>query len=141
MKRETLFTRGFPVLRAADLAASEAFYCGVLGFEKEWEYNVQDDARNPGYLCFSRNKIPVHLSTMDGECRPGTMVYFEVSNIDALREEFRQAGLATIQREPVDEPWGLREMYVLDPDGNVLRFGELIESESTSSKESEETSH
>ena len=30
---------------------------------------------------------------------------------------------ATIKKEPVDEPWGAREMLVEDLDGHVLRIG------------------
>ena len=27
---------------------------------------------------------------------------------------------------PEDRPWGMREFYVMDPNGNLLRFGQLI---------------
>jgi hypothetical protein len=27
---------------------------------------------------------------------------------------------------PEDRAWGMREFYVMDPSGNLLRFGQLI---------------
>jgi hypothetical protein len=35
--------------------------------------------------------------------------------------------LATIKAEPKNQPWGLREMQVVDIDGNVLRIGSPID--------------
>ena len=49
-----------------------------------------------------------------------TMVF--ASNIDRLHEEL-VGRKAIIKMPPTDMPWGLREMHVADPDGNVIRFG------------------
>jgi hypothetical protein len=32
-----------------------------------------------------------------------------------------------IQGEPVNQPWGLREFRVIDPEGNQLTFGQPFE--------------
>jgi uncharacterized glyoxalase superfamily protein PhnB len=34
---------------------------------------------------------------------------------------------ARIRMPPTNMPWGIREMHVADPDGNVIRFGTGIE--------------
>jgi uncharacterized glyoxalase superfamily protein PhnB len=43
-------------------------------------------------------------------------------DVDKLYKEFR-SHKALIRMPPTDMPWGLRELHVSDPDGNVLRFG------------------
>jgi uncharacterized glyoxalase superfamily protein PhnB len=49
-------------------------------------------------------------------------MWIPVSNVDELFEELESRG-ATIRQPPTNFPWGSREMNVLDPDGNRLRFG------------------
>jgi uncharacterized glyoxalase superfamily protein PhnB len=34
---------------------------------------------------------------------------------------------AIIKMPPTNMPWGLREIHVADPDGNVMRFGSAID--------------
>jgi uncharacterized glyoxalase superfamily protein PhnB len=34
---------------------------------------------------------------------------------------------AIIKSPPGDKPWGMREMQVADPDGNVIRFGSALD--------------
>jgi len=41
---------------------------------------------------------------------------------DLPRGEISRKG-AIIKQPPADMPWGMREMQVADPDGNVIRFG------------------
>jgi hypothetical protein len=43
-------------------------------------------------------------------------------DVDSLHEELTKRG-AKIVRAPADEPWGMREMLVEDPDGHTFRFG------------------
>jgi len=45
--------------------------------------------------------------------------------VDTLVARAAAAGLHPIFG-PEDRPWGNREAYFRDPDGNVLRFGEAI---------------
>ena len=60
-------------------------------------------------------------------------MYCYVDDVDALFERFKQAGLevpckpeSPVEEGPVDQTWGMREVYVRDPDGNTLRFGSSI---------------
>jgi uncharacterized glyoxalase superfamily protein PhnB len=47
-------------------------------------------------------------------------------DVDQLHAELRERH-ALIRQPPTNMPWGLREMQVADPDGNVIRFGTGIE--------------
>jgi uncharacterized glyoxalase superfamily protein PhnB len=40
----------------------------------------------------------------------------QVRDVDATHVELAERGVP-ILREPVTEPWGLREMWIADPDG------------------------
>ena len=53
------------------------------------------------------------------------MVYFTCDEVDSLHAEF-VAKNVSIHIAPVDQTWGMRELYVLDPDGNSVRFGARV---------------
>ena len=40
----------------------------------------------------------------------------------ALYADFARRGL--VLAPPQNQPWGMRELYVMDPHGNLLKFGE-----------------
>jgi catechol 2,3-dioxygenase-like lactoylglutathione lyase family enzyme len=48
--------------------------------------------------------------------------YFWPDDVDALHAELEGRG-ATIIQPPTDQPYGLREFRVQDPDGHILAFG------------------
>jgi uncharacterized glyoxalase superfamily protein PhnB len=48
--------------------------------------------------------------------------YFWPEDVDALHAELERRG-ATIIQPPTDQPYGLRELRVQDPDGYILAFG------------------
>ncbi len=123
-----MVTRVVPILRVTDAAAAEAFYTGPLGFTPDFRYAVGPGG--PVYVGVSLDGQQVHLSTFSGDSAIGAAVYFYVEDVDALFRRFRAAGLTTpgrpdspVEDGPVDQTWGMREFYVRDPDGNVLRFG------------------
>ena len=74
-----------------------------------------------GYGFATRGSIEIHLGTVpDGDPRTSA-AYLFVDDADQLAEEWRAAGVRV--HEPVDTQWGQREGAVVDPDGNVIRFG------------------
>ncbi len=104
------------IFPTADLARSVAFYRG-LGFEVE-----QFDA---SYAWVShRGDEVLHLSAADGLDPAANRAagYFHVQDADAWHRAWTAsavAGLGPI----VDQPWGMREFEVRDPDRNLLRVG------------------
>jgi len=64
----------------------------------------------------------LHLSSHAGDGVAGGAVYFIAASVDELHAEFKARGVL-IHIAPVDQTWGMREMYVRDPDGNSVRFG------------------
>ena len=119
-----------PVLRVADVRAAAAYYVDQLGF------SCPDDSIHEGigdegavYAICRRGDIAVHLGRrregheIDPGAEPNALgAYFEVPDVDALFVELRDRG-ADIVREPLDEPYGMRDFSVRDLDGYNLAFG------------------
>lgn len=110
-----------PILPSRDLDATRAFW-GQLGF--------QDADKDHGdYLMLHREGVELHFFLWPAhdptQCYAGA--YLRVSDPDALDAEWGGLHLPTsgIPRLiPVeDKPWGMRELAVIDPDGNLIRAG------------------
>ncbi len=69
----------------------------------------------------SRDGIEVHLGVVPEGDRRVSAAYLFVDDADGLAEAWRSAGVEV--HFPEDTEWGQREGAVVDPDGNVIRFG------------------
>lgn len=107
------FSGTTPILRVADFEASVEHYTRVLGFELAWSVGPFGSVR----------RGDAALMLCEGsQGHPGTWVYVDVSDSDALHEELAARG-ARIRVPPTNYPWGRRELHVFDLDGHVLRLG------------------
>jgi predicted enzyme related to lactoylglutathione lyase len=109
-------TRVAPVFPVSDLAAALAYYRG-LGFgTREWH------GGGYGFLTFEGAEI--HLGVeRDRDARPDrrATAYLFVGDADATARAWLAAGGDV--RLPEDTDWGQHEGALVDPDGNVIRFG------------------
>jgi catechol 2,3-dioxygenase-like lactoylglutathione lyase family enzyme len=112
-----------PILPARDIAETESFW-HRLGFE-----TIHDDAE---YLLLKREGAEVHFflhRDLDPfKCDHGA--YLRPSDIDALEAEWAALGLPStgiprLERAS-DKPWGMRELALLDLNGNLIRAGQEI---------------
>jgi catechol 2,3-dioxygenase-like lactoylglutathione lyase family enzyme len=110
-----------PVLLASDIGRAERFYCGRLGFTRDWIYQPHAELADPGFMGLSRGDARLHVSSFRGDGVFGSVVSFYVDDVDALFAEYRSGGVE-VDLEPIDQTWGNREMYLRDPDDNKLRF-------------------
>ena len=101
-----------PIFRAKDARESAKWYAR-LGFEVEGEHQFAPGM--PYYLFLKRGDNLLHLSEHKGDARPDSLVYFYVNDVDAVAAEFGE--------KVKDQPWGCREVWLEDPDGNRLRIG------------------
>ena len=107
-----------PQLRSTNWKRTRAFYEG-LGFRVEWEHQFE-----PGFPVFAqvtRDGLSLFLTEHAGDCQVGGAAYIIVDDVDALYREITARGVGVLE-PPDDAPWGGREMSVIDPDGNRLRF-------------------
>ncbi len=108
-----------PQLRSTNAERSLRFYVGGLGFSVDWEHRFEPGF--PLFVSLTRQGQTIFLSEHSGDCQPGGAVYFVVPDVDACAAQFRNAGIEPDQ-PPHDTPWERREMLLIDPDGNRLRF-------------------
>ena len=110
--------RAAPIFPVRDLAASLNHY-RRLGFTVR-EY------QGGGYGFANRDGVELHLGAVpdsDSE-RASHSAYLWVDDSDALAREWLAVGAEV--HMPEDTEWGQHEGAVVDPDGNVLRFGSPI---------------
>jgi uncharacterized glyoxalase superfamily protein PhnB len=96
-----------------------AFYVDGLGFHVDWEHQFE-----PGFPVFAqltRDGLSWFLTEHTGDCQVGGAAYFVVDDVDALHRDITARGIKPAE-PPEDTPWQTREMNVIDPDGNRLRF-------------------
>ena len=110
-----------PLLRVADSAAAEDFYCNRLGFRREFAHRADAAKADPCYMGLSRDGVWLHVSSFAGDGVAGGVVNLLVEDVDAPHAELVAKGVR-IDTGPVDQTWGTREMYVKDADGNCVRF-------------------
>jgi catechol 2,3-dioxygenase-like lactoylglutathione lyase family enzyme len=106
-----------PVLPSLNLQQSVDFYTGRLGFKEA--------ARHPDYAILVRDGCELHFwPCTDKSLSKNSSCYIRTKNTDALYDEFKGKGVEL--KEPVIRPWGMKELYVIDPHGNLLKFGESV---------------
>ena len=123
MPQDMMSQRVFPQLRMTNWKRSHQFYVEGLGFTVDWEHRFE-----PGFPVFTqltRDGLSLFLSEHAGDCQVGGAAYFVVDDVDALYREIRENGVE-VAEPPSEAPWGTREMSVLDPDGNRLRFSNPV---------------
>jgi hypothetical protein len=77
-----------------------------------------------GYGFASRPGVEVHLGVVSDVDRRIGAAYLFVDDADRLAAEWRSAGVEV--HSPQDTEWGQHEGAIVDPDGNVIRFGSPI---------------
>src|SRR5262249_61802 len=110
-----------PVLRMYDLAATQRFYVDYLGCALR---SQTGDGDSPVYLIYSLGEIRLHLSSFPGDGTPGTVVLIVTHALDALHAEL-QTKESPFMNPGIDPaPGGGRQVVVIDPASNVIRFYE-----------------
>lgn len=115
--------RVFPQLRMTNWKRTRAFYEDGLGFTVDWEHRFK-----PGFPVFAqltRDGLSLFVTEHTGDCEVGGAAYFVVEDVDELFREISRRGITPAEL-PSDTEWGAREMTVVDPDGNKLRFSTAV---------------
>lgn len=104
------------MLASADIPAAVDWYRDRLGFEARMT--------GPDYGIVTRDDIELHFwPCQDRSIAESTSAYLRVDHVDGLHASFEGAREGGRISEVADRAWGMREFYVWDPDGNLLRFG------------------
>ena len=114
-----MLTHIHPKLPMRDKAATRDFYLNTLGF-KEF-----GNADYEGYLMMEKDQVQIHFfefKELDPKENYG-QVYLRTNDIEGL---YRSLDPKVIHPNGAlqAKPWGQKEFSVLDPDSNLLTFGQ-----------------
>lgn len=115
-----MLTAIHPKLPMRNKAVTRDFYINQLGFE---EFGSADF---DGYLMVQKDNIQIHFFEFK-ELNPKEnygQVYIRTTDIDTF---FQLAKGKNINADALEhKPWMQREFSILDPDNNLLTFGESV---------------
>jgi extradiol dioxygenase family protein len=118
-----MLTNIHPKLPMRDKALTRNFYIEKLGFK---EFGSADF---DGYLMLEKDQIQIHFFEFR-ELNPKVnygQVYIRTNDIDAIYDSFISAGTPIHPNGALQfKPWGQKEFSILDPDNNLLTFGESL---------------
>jgi len=120
----------FPTLIVKDVEASSTFYQNVLGFKNIFTMPGPDGKASLVHLrwvkyadvLLTRSRDGTELTEPKGvgvSLNFNMMEHFD-GNVDIFATHARDHGANVIG--PVDQPWNVREVTVIDPDGYKLIF-------------------
>ena len=116
------FQRTMPVLEITDMDRSIKFYRDSLGFDGTmWGEPVNFAIMQRGTVTLALD-LSQQASTANNQYWAS---YIYVKDVDLLYEEYQALGV-TIQRPIEDTHYGCRDFDVMDPDGYLLAFGQVL---------------
>jgi uncharacterized glyoxalase superfamily protein PhnB len=116
------FEKTIPILFSTDVRRSLTYYKEVLCFEDDWCYDVEGSFGGT-----SKGGTEIFFC-LKNQGHPGTWICIVLDDVDSYFKTIKAKG-AKIIIEPVSREWNMREMYVEDPDGHIIRFGQRINSD------------
>ena len=118
-----MLTEIHPKLPMRDKEKTRAFYLNHLGFK---EFGSAD---YDGYLMLTKDHIQIHFfefKDLDPRENYG-QVYIRTDDIDGFYESLVAKKTPIHPNGPLEiKPWGQKEFSILDPDNNLLTFGQSI---------------
>jgi len=112
-----------PKLPMRDKSVTRAYYSSRLGFKVFGSENFD------GYLMMEKDQIQIHFFEFK-ELEPKKnygQVYIRTDNIDEFYNSLLQNKTEIHPNGKLEtKPWGQKEFSVLDPDNNLLTFGQSI---------------
>lgn len=118
-----MLTAIHPKLPMRSKAITRDFYLQQLGFEDIGSADFE------AYLILKKDQIEIHFfefkslnpSENDGQ------VYIRTNAIDQLYQSLLDRNVSIHPNSPLQlKPWGQKEFALLDPDNNLLTFGESL---------------
>jgi catechol 2,3-dioxygenase-like lactoylglutathione lyase family enzyme len=118
-----MLTAVHPKLPMRDKGLTRAYYVDQLGF------TVHGNGDHADHLMVEREGVQLHFflfKELDPKANYG-QVYIRTDAIDALYRSLIDRGVRIHPNGSLqNRPWGQREFALLDPDHNLLTFGEAV---------------
>lgn len=113
-----------PKLPMRDKAVTIDYYVNKLGFQ------TFGDKDFDGYLMVHKDNIQIHFfdfKDLDPKENYG-QVYIRTNDIDKLYQTLLDSKVSIHPNGKLEtKPWGQREFSLLDPDNNLLTFGQTVQ--------------
>ena len=117
-----VFQPAIPIFRIFSEEKAREFYLDFLGFRLDWEHRFEPDM--PIYMQVSRDGLTLHLSEHHGDGTPGSVTFVRMKGLDSFHADIMSKGYKYLRPGIEDREWNAREMTVIDPFGNRIRFTE-----------------
>ncbi|MDF1692140.1 MAG: glyoxalase superfamily protein [Zhongshania sp.] len=115
-----------PITRIFDEDKAKAFYLEYLGMTLDWAHRFEPML--PIYMQVSKGNFTLHLSEHSGDCTPGSKIFVDVSDIQALFGELAAKDYPYCNPVLETAVWGGRCFTVTDPFSNRILFSESSKS-------------
>ncbi|MEP3209723.1 MAG: VOC family protein [Maribacter sp.] len=119
--RQIMLTDIIPKLPMREKNVTKAFYIDKLGFKEIGDYEA--------YLMVRKDKIEIHFFEFK-ELNPKEnygQVYIRTDGIDDFYQTLLEEKIKIHPNGKLEsKPWGQKEFSLLDPDTNLLTFGQSI---------------
>ncbi len=118
-----MLTSVHPKLPMRDKAITQAYYVATLGFKQ-----VDNDAYDE-YLIVEKENVQLHFFLFRGldPAENDGQVYIRTDGVDELYRAMLDSGIPIHPNGALQtRPWGQREFHLLDPDHNLLTFGQSV---------------
>ncbi len=118
-----MLTTIHPKLPMRSKAATKHFYVNQLGFTEFGNVDYEE------YLMVEKDNIQIHFFlfvALDPKENYG-QVYIRTNDIDSIYQHVLQCNVAIHPAGHLQiKPWGQKEFALLDPDHNLLSFGQTV---------------
>lgn len=113
--------KGIPTFRITEYEKAIEFYIDLLEFNIDWEHRFSE--AEPIYMQVSKNGLVLHLSENE-RFKTGVIVFVETKGIEKFRESILNTKSENLIPDILITNWGTRQLEIVDPFGNLLRFNE-----------------
>ncbi len=117
-------------LFAENIEKMVAFYRDILGFETDWDGGpfVSFKVNDGGLFMFDRKQFAKDMNLP--YCPPNGLnqtmeIGINVPTKDDVDNEYKRLlslGVQSLTGEPVTQPWGQRNFWIADPEGNLIEI-------------------
>jgi len=115
LRTKDLYLREFPILIHLNF-----FYAG---------FEIYGEAEYPHYLMVEKDRVQIHFFLFE-DLDPAEnygQVYIRTDDIDLWYHTLLEHKVAIHPNGDLQtKPWGQREFAILDPDNNLLTFGQIL---------------
>jgi catechol 2,3-dioxygenase-like lactoylglutathione lyase family enzyme len=107
-----------PILNVSDMRASFDWFAR-LGWSKGWDWGDP-----PAFGAVRSGEYQIFLC-LEGQGGRGVWMSLWVDDVDPIHRRCLAEGI-TVAKPPTNEPWGVREMHIVHPDGHTFRISQDI---------------